>query len=241
MTRVLIFSGVLLGAGPAPSGAMLVLAISNLFAGMKVNKPLMTSDGAWLARTYEIIDHCKANAGAGLSLRQTAVYGYLCLKWCWFSDCDSKLEKNTGLDTKGAQRRADFLCGECPWSPKSLKNVLESVTGRTFDQCSVGTCAAGSPQAAYDASVDNVLCLLESFKTGNKLNYSDLEDVIVDELSGANAQEAEVLLSIVQECKHSQFGEDFVKCWAETGVLDCVYHEANQVAHALPDQCKLSV
>ena len=231
----------MLNAGPAQSGAVLDQAISDLFAGMKVNKPQMTSDGAWLARTFEIIDHCKANAGAGLSLRQTAVYGYLCLKWCWFADCDSKLEKNTGLDTKGAQRRADFLCGECPWSPKSLKNVLESVTGRTFDQCSVGTCAAGSPQAAYDASVDNVLCLLENFKTGNKLNYSDLDVAISGHLSGANSDEAQALLSVLQQCSHSKFGEDFIKCWAGIGVQNCVFQEANQVAEMFPGQCKLSV
>ena len=201
----------------------------------------MSSNAEWLDNTFNIIDDCETSAPSGLSLRQTAIYAYLCLKHSWFVNCDSQQAENDTLDAAGALRRANFFSSQCPLSPNTLQAVLESVTGRTFASCSLGTAPDGTPQEMYDASIDRVLCLLEDFMAGNKINYSTLKSEITSELTGSNSQEADVLLSIVEDCEDKMQAEDFVKCWAEIGVLDCVYQEADQVASEFPDKCVLSV
>ena len=208
---------------------------------IKANKPWESREAVWLERSFNILNSCEQSAASGLSLRQTAVYAYLCLKWLWFADCDKLQAQNDTLDDTGALRRVNFFSGQCPLSPNTLQAVLESVTGRTFASCGLGMAPNGSPQGMYEAIIGRVLCLLEDFMAGNKINYSTLKSEISSKLTGSNSQEAHVLLSIVKDCEDNTQAEDFFKCWAEIGVLDCVYQEANQGAFELPDKCVLTV
>ena len=223
------------------SGPHLEEAISDLFADIKTQKEELTDDEMWLNKTFQILDDCEESAKPGLSLRQTAVYAYLCLKWSWFADCDWQQEEMNMLDAAGALRRANFICSECPLSPKSVKAVLEMITGRTFEECGLDAAPAGDAQQMYDDSVAKLTCLLQDLQNGVNVDYSALDSAITSAMSGANAQDAEVLKSVVQQCMDNKKTEDFIKCWAGVGVLDCASYEANQVADVYPNQCKISL
>ena len=80
--------------------------------------------------------------------------------------------------------------------------------------------------------------MLQDFKTDDNLNYAQLKNAIVD---GTNNQAAEVLLKVVDVCDTSKTSVDFVKCWADHGIYDCIYRQANGVAAEFPDECHLSV
>ena len=76
------------------------------------------------------------------------------------------------------------------------------------------------------ASVGKVLCLLNNFKTDDVIDYPSLKIAIASNTSGDSSQDAEVLMSIVQQCEDNENAEHFAQCWAEIVVLDCVYQEA---------------
>ena len=170
-----------------------------------------------------------------------AVYSSLCITWSWFADCDCQQEEGGSLDAAGALRRANFICGQCPLSAKSLKDVLESVTNRTFEECNLDTPPNADAHQLYQIRVNKVTCLLQDFQNGVNINLSELTDALSDEQSGPNSQDAEVLLAVVQECQDSKKTEEFIKCWADIGVHSCAFQEANEVAADYPDQCKLSL
>ena len=230
----------LLAAAPA-SGPQLEPAKASIFANIKAQKVELSGDEMWLNKTFKIIDDCETDAAPGLSLRQTAVYAYLCLKWSWFSDCDSQQAENGSLDAAGALRRANFLCGECPLSPKSLQALLETVAGRTFASCGLGAAKTGDAQQMYDDSVSKLTCLLQNFQMGDNVDIFALIGAITDALAGGNVQDVKALMSVVLKCQEKQKTAGFVKCWAEVGVVDCASYEANQVAGEYPKQCKVAL
>ncbi|KAF0303459.1 hypothetical protein FJT64_024577 [Amphibalanus amphitrite] len=233
--------GGMLGDTPTPpTGDKLEDAIAFLLAQMKGRKAKYTSDAGWIINAYQIMDECAGQRAAGLLLPRAAVYSLHCLRWSWFVDCDRQQEERGELDAAGASRRDAFLCGQCPLSPASLRAVLESATARTLEQCDTGAPAEEDPHQRYADGVAKVVNLLESFQSGNKLKYDELQSAVTNELSGANSEMAEKLMKVLFLCKSTKTSEDFVTCWAEIGVLSCIYQEANKVAAAFPDQCKLS-
>ncbi|KAF0311815.1 hypothetical protein FJT64_017406 [Amphibalanus amphitrite] len=194
-----------------------------------------SSEPIWLANAEKILDDCQSNVQQGLTLRQTAVYAYTCLKWSSFALCDSQQAEDGDLDGEGQQRRAEFFYSDCPLSPQSLQGLLEVVTGRTFVDCGLD-----SPNG-YAATIDNMRCLLQNFQHGVNLDYDALKSALNSALTGANAQQAQILLDeVVTKCENSPKTEDFVKCWASVGVLSCVYKDANELAEAHPKQCELT-
>ncbi|XP_043199477.1 uncharacterized protein LOC122372590 [Amphibalanus amphitrite] len=207
-------------------------------SGMKAHNAELSDDQDWLHKTYQIIDDCVEKAAdQGLSLPQLAVSSFLCLRWSWFADCDEQRAQSDSMDAVGAQRRVDFFFGQCPLSPSTLAAALETVSGRTLEQCSLNSSPTGNALQMYADTIQNVICLLDNFRNGNNLDISALENAI----ESSNAQNAADLLDVVEMCRGSKKTEDFVNCWADMGVFSCIFQEANQVASAFPSHCKLSV
>ncbi|KAF0303503.1 hypothetical protein FJT64_024512 [Amphibalanus amphitrite] len=206
-----------------------------LFQTIKNHHLTFSTEPTWVADNEKMIDDCQSNVQQGLTLRQTAVYAYTCLKWSLFADCDSQQAEDGELDAEGQQRRADFFYSDCPLSARTLQELLEAITGRTFLDCGLD-----SP-AGYAATIENMRCLLHNFQNGVNMDYDALKSALNSAFTDTNAQEPKALLDeVVTKCESNRKTEDFVKCWAEAGVLNCVYKEANEIAAAHPELCKLS-
>ncbi|KAF0300772.1 hypothetical protein FJT64_003281 [Amphibalanus amphitrite] len=222
--------------GKPLTGAELKAAVSSMFSAMQAHKLGLSSDPAWQEAARQIVDSCQQKA-QGMPLEQTTVYALLCIRWSFFADCDRQQRERGELDAAGEQRQLAFLQGDCPLSPQSLKNVLEAVTGRTFEQCGLDTAAT------YEDVVNALHCLLENFLDGDSFDYKKLLQAIISALFNNiqfSFEDAGNIITVVTECKDSENAEDFFDCWINLGVLSCAYQEAIQVAAAIPGQCKLS-
>ncbi|KAF0300773.1 hypothetical protein FJT64_003282 [Amphibalanus amphitrite] len=225
----------LLSDNPEPRGDELGEAIASLFSAIEAAILGRSSDPEWQETTNLAVNSCQQNLQPGLSLSQASVYALLCIRWSLFADCDRQQQARGELDAAGEQRQAAFLQGDCPLSPQSLKDVLEAVTGRTFEQCGLDTAAT------YEDVVNALHCLLENFQNGVNMDYDELKSAINAALTGPNAQQAQTLLEeITNKCEANKKSDDFFNCWINLGALSCAYQEANRVAAAIPGQCQLS-
>ena len=237
----MLYSQGILDDEPAPNGDKREAAIESLIDDIHFRVLSVSKDGEWLSTTHHLFSDCIENLSADLTLGQTSIYLTSCIRWCWFADCDRHQEADGSLDAPGAQRRASFFSSECPLSPQTVRQVLEAITGRTFQQCGLDSPATGDAEQRYEASIDKMICLLENFQSGSKLNYSGLKNAIAAVLTGPSAEHARLLLEMVRECENIQKSKDFVRCWASFGVFRCAFQEANQMAAKLPDKCRLAV
>ena len=162
-----------------------------------------------------------------------------------FTACDLQQEQRGALDAEGKLRRVRFFSGDCPLSPRTLKNTLERVTGRTLEGCSRGLYRSRDVHQLYEAQIASVVCLLGNFidySTPNaNINFYMLNKAIQNERRRTYSQHADQLLRILHFCDYCDNPREFVECWANEGVLSCAFQQANQVADQLPDSCLISV
>ncbi|KAF0288635.1 hypothetical protein FJT64_012935 [Amphibalanus amphitrite] len=203
-------------------------------------------DPTWIAKTTRIVHECLEYASDGLTTRQLTVYTYLCLKWSLFADCDIQQERRGALDEEGALRRARFLSGYCPLSPNTLRGVLEHITGRTLQECGKGLYAGYEPHQLYQAETARLVCLFQKFIGAD--GTIDLQAVKLAITYG----EGEKFREAVEGCIRTQTkagsggynrltAEEFVRCWADRGVISCVHQEANQVGAQHSDNCDVTL
>ncbi|XP_043195468.1 uncharacterized protein LOC122366885 [Amphibalanus amphitrite] len=222
--------------GKPLTGSELKEAVSSMFSAMQAHKLGLSSDPAWQEAARRTVGNCQQKA-EGMPLEQTTAYALLCIRWSLFADCDRQQQERGELDAAGEQRQAAFLQADCPLSPQSLKDVLEAVTGRTFEQCGLDTAAT------YEDVVNALHCLMENFLDGDSFDYKKLLQAIISALFNNiqfSVEDAGNIITVVTECKDSESAEDFFNCWINLGVLSCAFQEANQVAAAIPGQCQLS-
>ena len=225
----------------------------------------LSTSQEWEVPTKQKIAYCSAHSAAGLSLRQLAVQHFMCLGQLLYIDCDRQQESLGWLDADGASRRASFLSGRCPFSPRSIQEVLERLTGRGLDECGEDMYQGSDAHRMYDAEVARVVCLLKRFTKGDGiLNYGQLRGVVRSQckeklpkkLKGmpgkASGREADggenenttrdsgcILKEIVDKCADVVTTEQFVRCWIDVGSPSCAYHQANLVAGQFRHGCRL--
>ncbi|KAF0288637.1 hypothetical protein FJT64_012937 [Amphibalanus amphitrite] len=203
-------------------------------------------DPAWIAKTTRIVHECLEYASDGLTTRQLTVYTYLCLKWSLFADCDIQQERRGALDEEGALRRARFLSGYCPLSPNTLRGVLEHITGRTLQECGKGLYAGYEPHQLYQAETARLVCLFQKFIGAD--GTIDLQAVKLAITYGEGAKFREAVEGCIRTQTKAGPGdynrltaEEFVRCWADRGVISCVHQEANQVGAQHSDNCDVTL
>ena len=149
------------------------------------------------------------------------------------------------LDEDGKRRRLRFLSSDCPLSPRMLKNTLERITRRTFEGCSQGLDRGKDVDQLYEAQISRIFCLLANFidfSTRNaNVNFYMLRKAIQNERRRTYSRQAIQLLKILKSCDYCDNPREFVECWANKGVIDCVYAEANEEASVFPNSCSVSV
>ena len=204
---------------------------------------------AWDNNVRRILARCRQASvyrpQTELGARREAVFSVVCLKWSLFADCDRRQERRGSLDAEGKLRRVRFFSGNGPLSPRTLKNTLERVTGRSLDGCSQGLYRGNDVHLLYEIQIYRIVCLLANFidySTPNaNLNFYMLNKAIQNERRRTYSQHADQLLNILQLCDYCDNPRDFVECWANEGVLSCAYQQANQLAEQFPDSCTISV
>ena len=228
----------------------LLKAGDTMFNSSRLEVPGFSNDSVWANKVRQIIAWCRrasvSRPPTELGARQEAVFSYGCLKWSLFADCDQQQEQRGTLDAEGKQRRARFFSGDCPLSPRTLKNTLERITGRTLEACSQGLYRGNDVHQLYESQISRIVCLLANFidySTPNAVNVNSymLNKVIQYERRRTYSQHAHQLLKILKSCDYCDNPREFVECWANEGVLGCAYQQANQMASQFPDSCVISV
>ena len=154
--------------------------------------------------------------------------------------------------SRGARWTPRASCAEfgsspatAPLSPRTLRNSLERITGRTLEGCSQGLYRSKDIHQLYEAQISRIVCLLANFIDYStpiaNVNFYMLNKAIQYERRRTYSQHADQLLRVLQLCDYCDNPREFVECWANEGVLSCAYQEANQLADQLPASCAISV
>ena len=224
-----------------------VLDVRATFFNASAVRASITSDSedpVWVNATARVFAGCLENAAPELTPRQMAVYTFTCIRWSLFAVCDRQQDQRNSLDAEGALRRTRFLSENCPLSPSSLRGVLELVTGRTPEECSRRLHASNYAHEQYEFQI---VCIASLFRNvisaDGTVDLQGLKSAIPYGQPGA-----EELLFVVNTCLNARrivspgyysrlTPREFVNCWADWGVLNCLYQEANQVATRIPNSC----
>ena len=209
-----------------------------------------SEDPVWDSSIIQILTECSQNADAALSTRQFAAYTYICLRWSLFSVCDRQQERRSSLDAEGTLRRVRFLSGNGPLSPNRLRDLLQRITGRTLEGCATRHFASNSVFQQYENEIARIVCLIQKFVgPDGRIDLQRLKSAIPYGAPGA-----EQLQFVLNSCIRTQTAvgtgsgrvgnptaEEFVNCWADWGVLSCIFQQANEVASQYPTACDVTL
>ena len=189
-----------------------------------------------------------------LTKLQTDEFTYLCVRWSLFADCDYELEKKNSMDDEANRRRAQFLGGQCPLSPKKVLVDTDLVSDVRQRNCSERSNYTGNDAASlYAAGINRTACLLEDFEKHGKIDcqlllkaFQDADDVPGIERVLINPGIERVLskcAGIPDRPGHYRdlSPDQLISCWARYGVLSCIQEEAEGLARSVPETCSYNV
>ena len=195
---------------------------------------------------------CTASPPAGLTPRQQAVFGYLCVVWTLFLHCDDQYERAHSRLYEGAfQRRTRYLSGYCPMSPRTLRNAFR-IKNPSWANCSQVKLnyTEDAVNMRYENEVSRIACYLKNFVTADgTMDLGKLIASMNSTITPGDKTSSHVLDEILgwscrypqpktEDQKHIRITpENFARCMAENGVYSCVRREAREVARNFPETC----
>ena len=214
----------------------------------------LSNNLTWSEAHRKEIAKCTASPPAKLTPRQRAVYSHLCAGWTFIAQCDHRSERDGDLDEDIFERRVQFLSGNCPMSPKTLRKVFKMETPSS-QKCEKGMQTSyNDVKQRYENEVNRVACLLNNFVTAD--GTMDL-DKLITSMNSTTAQNDKAASNKLKkllewDClyappkskgqKYSQITpKNFTKCMVDNGMYGCARQEARKVARKFPDTCVFKV
>ena len=126
---------------------------------------------------------------------------------------------------------------------------MKRITGRTLEQCRPRSFSSKNVLQQYENESARIVCLIQNFVgPDGSIDLQRLKSAIPYGAPGA-----EQLQFVLNSCIRTQTAvgpgsgrvgnptaEEFVNCWADFGVLNCLRQQANEVAAQYPNSCDIT-
>ena len=208
------------------------------------------NNDAWSEAQRKEVAKC-TTSDPTLSPRGRAVFGYTCLWWTLFAQCDHQRERSGKLDTEAMERKAQHLSGNCPLSPKTLKKAF-GMSKPSWIECGQGIYTGPNVSLRYEGEVSRLTCLLKGFAADDDtVDVDKLITHINSTIKPSDKSTSNTLEEIAGlDCLHTLprngqkyigiTAENLARCMADNGMYSCVRQEAGEMARNFPETCTLA-